>query len=164
MMPFRHAALAALLLWAIDARAVEFEKLGAALAKALGTKQVFKTSAAVDGEDVTVYYAKGDGGKPRKYAVVSKETYEPNCTHTWVVGLTSAAKVDDIRVVEMGCPHAFPARKASFLDQYKGKGPADVKSLKGDITTIAKATGSCELTTKAVSRSIVAAAKAKGSF
>ncbi len=153
-------ALAALL-FHLSAHGVEFEKVGTAISKALGTKSVFKT---VVGDSIPVYYAKNDDGKPVRYAVVKKETYPPNCTHTWVMGLTASGVIKEIRVVEMACPHAFPANKASFLDQYKGKGKADVKKLKNDIHTVASATGSCDLTTDAVIKSIAAVAEAREKF
>lgn len=108
-------------------------------------------------------HSKDASGHASRFAVVQKGLYEPNCTHTWVIGLDAASSsVDKIEVVEMACPHAFPTKQASFLDQYKGKGPADVASLKGDIHTIAKATWSCNLTTTAVVTSINAASSLKG--
>ena len=153
--------LATLLLLAyVEAQAVEFEKLGNAVSKALGTKKAFQKSVNVNGKETTVFYGKTDAGEPSKLAIVQKGLWEPNCTHTWVVGLDAkTATVEQIRVVEMSCPHAFPTNKASFLDQYKGKGPADLKKLKGEIQTIAKATGTCNLTTDAVVTSVTAASQ-----
>lgn len=154
--------LATLILFVhLDARAVEFEKLGNAVAKALGTKKAFQKTVNLNGKETTVFYAKSDAGEPTKLAVVQKGLWEPNCTHTWVVGMDAhKGTVDQIRVVEMSCPHAFPTNKPTFLDQYRGKGPADLKKLKGDIQTIAKATGTCNLTTDAV----VSAVQAAGQF
>jgi hypothetical protein len=74
----------------------------------------------------------------------------------------STQKIQQIRVVEMSCPHAHPARAHSFLDQFTGKGPADLKKLDQSISTIAKATGSCELTIDAVKTSIQVAQSLKG--
>jgi len=145
----------------LDAHAVEFEKLGTAVAKALGTKKAFRTTVSIGGDEVPVFYAKGAGGHPTRYAVVQKRVYPPNCSHTWVVGVEPSGTITDVRVVEMKCPHAFPAQKASFLEQYRGKGPADVKTLKSDIHGIAKATGTCELTSDAVKTSIDAVLKSR---
>ena len=145
------------------ANAVEYEKLGTAVQKALGTGKAFKTTTTVFGKKTDVFYAKGPSGKATKFAVVQKRTYEPNCSHTWVIGLDAAtANIEQIRVVEFGCPHAEPTKQASFLDQFKGKGPADAGTLKSDIHTIAKATGSSELTTDAAVSSITAAGTLKG--
>lgn len=143
--------------------ATEFEKLGDAIAKSLGTKQVFKSSVAVGKETVTVFYSKNASGKAEKMAVLQNGLYEPNCTHTWIVGVDAKTSViDSIRVVEMSCPHAFPTRESSFLDQYKGKGPKDAAKLTSTIHTVAKATGSSVLTTTAVIKSIQAADLIKG--
>jgi hypothetical protein len=140
-------------LWILsgDARATEFEKLGDAIAGALGTTQAF--SKSVKGE--TLYYSKNPQGAPSRVAVIEKGIYEPNCTHTWVIGVDLPKHtVSGIRVHEMSCPHAFPTRAAAFLDQFKGKGPQDLAKLHREIDTIAKATGSSKLTTDAVVRAI----------
>ena len=158
----KHSIIAVLMLfiWIETARAVEFEKLNAAIAKVLGTTKAMKKTANVGGKPADVYYPK-TGGK--MLAVIQKRIYEPNCTHTWVIGVDGAtAQVKQIRVVEMSCPHAHPARANSFLEQFTGKGPADLAKLDKDISTIAKATGSCELTTDAVKTSIQAAQSLKG--
>jgi hypothetical protein len=149
-------------LYADGALGVEFEALGTAVEKALGTAKAFKKSVKLKGKETQVFYAKGAGGKASKFAVVQKGLYEPNCTHTWVVGLDSSASVEQIRVVEMSCSHAFPTKEASYLEQYKGKGPAAVSKLKGEIHTVAKATGSSDLTTEAVVTSITIVNKLKG--
>jgi hypothetical protein len=142
------------------ASAVEFEKLNAAIAKVLGTTKAMKKTVSIDGKNADVFYAK-DGGKA--LAVIQKRIYEPNCTHTWVIGVDPATqKVQQIRVVEMSCPHAHPTRSNSFLDQFSGKGPADLAKLDASISTIAKATGSSELTTDAVKTSIKVAQSLKG--
>lgn len=133
------------------ARAVEFEPLNKALLAVLGTPKVQKKTYGPS----QVFYSKNAAGKPDKLAVVEKGMYEPNCTHTWVIGLDSkSTKVTQIRVVEMSCQHAFPTKAGSFLTQYKGVGPAETKDLKKKIKTIAKATGSSDLTTDAVVRAI----------
>lgn len=149
-----------LCLFVESSSAVEFEKLGQAIAKSLGTTKAFKSTVEVLGESATVYYSKDKRGAPQKVAVVQKGIYEPNCTHTWIVGVDAkTAKVDGIRVVEMSCPHAFPTKKSSFLSQFVGRGPASVKTLGGDVHTVAKATGSSELTTSAVKKAILATKK-----
>lgn len=147
------------------ARGQEFEKKGSAISKALGgTKQAYPKKVKVDGADITAYVnADPKKGKPSKIAVVQEALYAPDCTHTWVIGLDGSAKVEQIRVVEMKCHHAFPTNKPSFLDQFKGKGPAEVDSLKDSVTTIAKATGTCNLTTDAVIKSIKIAQAVLGS-
>lgn len=154
----------ACILSAVDiCQATEFEKLGDSIAKALGTTKAFKTQAQVGKEAVSVFYAKDAAGKASKFAVIQKGLYEPNCTHTWVIAVNAAtSKVEDIRVVEMACPHAFPTRQSSYLEQYKGKGPADSATLKDQIHTVAKATGSCNLTTDAVVVAIKSANMLKG--
>ncbi len=146
-----------------NAAAVEFMPLGKALQGMLGTPKVFKKN--VDhGKGVTsvVFYSKDPSGKPAKIAVVEKGLYPPDCTHTWAIGLDPVkGSVTQIQVVEMKCPHAFPCRANSFLDQFKGKGPADVAKLKGSINTIAKATGTSDLTTDAVKRAVTALQRIK---
>ncbi len=144
-----------LLLFQLNAGASEFESLKNALSQGLGTTKAFKATVTAGGKTDSVYYSKDDSGKPLKVAVVQKAIYPPNCTHTWVVALDAkTSTVSEVRVVEMSCPHAFPTNKAFYLDQYKGKGPADVSKLKGSIQTIAKATGTCNLTTEAVETAI----------
>jgi hypothetical protein len=143
----------------VCAQATEFQPVGKALQTVLGSSKVFKKNFGA-GNDV--FYTKDGAGKPLKLAFVEHGTYPPNCTHTWVIGVDAATdKVSHIEVVEMGCPHAFPTRTASYLDQYTGKGPADAKTLVTQIDTIAKATGSCNLTSDAVARSITNAVKHK---
>lgn len=164
------AALTLLFFYVEKGYGVEFQKLGTAVSKALsGSRQIastskaFKTTVDVNGNSITAFYTKDPAGKPSNFAFVQKGMYQSDCSHTWVVGVDAkTAKVQGIEVVEMSCPHAFPTNKASFLDQYKGKGPADLKELKGNIHTIAKATASCDLTTDAVSRSIEGALKLRG--
>ncbi len=147
------------------AEATEFEPKGKAIAAALGTKQAFKKSVNVDGKAVDVFYSKDSKGKAAKYAIVETGLYEPNCTHTWVMGINAkTAALETIRVVEMSCPHAFPTKTNSFLGQYTGKGPADMQKLDSDIQVVAKATGTCQLTTDAVKRSVSVASKIKGQF
>lgn len=159
----RKSLCAALLLLSLDcALGVEFEKLGSAVEKALGTTKAFQKKVSLKGVSTDVFYSKDASGKPKKFAVVQKGIYEPNCTHTWVVGLSNTAEVEQVRVVEMSCSHAFPTKEDSYLGQYKGKGPADVSKLKGEVHTVAKATGSSDLTTDAVLTSITVVDKLKG--
>lgn len=147
----------------MSAHAAEFEPLGKAVAAVLGTKSAYQMSIPVDGKVPKGFYAKDAGGKATKLAFVQNGVYEPNCTHTWVVGVDAVTgKVSEVRVVEMSCPHAYPTKTESFLGQYKGKGPADAQKLKSDVVPIAKATGSANLTTDAVRKSIVTASKLKG--
>ena len=142
-------------LFGMNALAVEFEPLNQAISKSLGTTKAFKKEIKIDGEDVTTYYSKSADDKPSKFAVIQKGIYAPSCTHTWVVGLDAKkGTVDQIRVVEMSCQHAFPAKAPEYLAQYTGKGFADLEKLDSQVAPIAKATGSCLLTTKAVKKSI----------
>jgi hypothetical protein len=147
----------------LPAQAQEFQSLGNAIKTILGNAGSGAFKKNLGGKDV--FYSKNAQGKAARLAFVEKGVYKPNCTHTWVVGVDPATdKVTGIEVVEMSCPHAFPTREKSYLDQYVGKGPAEAKTLIKQIDTIAKATGSCNLTTEAVVRSITAAEKAKGAF
>jgi hypothetical protein len=156
--------IALLLLHLERATSVEFEKLGAAIASALKTTKAFKASTKVNGEDTTVFYSKGANGKANRFAVVQNGIYKPNCSHTWVVAVNQASKVEDVRVVEMSCTHAYPTRKPSFLAQFKGKGPAAVRDLASSVQVVAKATGSSELTRDAVVKSIQAVQMISGKF
>ncbi len=143
--------------------AAEFEQLGKAVAKVLGTTQAYRTTIDNAGKTTEIFYSKNKKGKAAKLAVVEKGVYEPDCTHTWVVGVDAAkTTVTDVRVVEMSCPHAFPTREPSFLGQYKGKGKKSVKGLEKEVDIVAKATGSSELATKAVRSAIITAIKLKG--
>lgn len=146
----------------------EFEKQATALAKALSaTKGIKKKSVsiasakldrAVASTDSVDVYAVKEGDSVERIAVVQKRIYEPNCTHTWVIGISpKKLKVDTIRVVEMSCPHAFPCKEKSFLEQYYGTGPADLKKLRGKVNTIAKATATSDFTTDAVVTAVTAA-------
>lgn len=134
---------------------VEIENLKSALKATLGPiKSAAKKTLTRDKETFDVYF---DKSSKSRFAVVQKRIYPPNCTHTWVIGIDGQTSVvTGIRIVEYSCPHAKPAAKESFFEQYKGKGPADTKTLKGSVTTIAKATGTSELTTDAVIMAIEA--------
>lgn len=146
-----------------QAQGAEFEKLGKAVQAILGTPKAVQKKIPVNAKYTAhVIYSKSAAGKPDKLAFIEKGIYEPNCTHTWAIGLDSAGKVTQIRVIEMSCPHAFPTKTESFLGQFTGKGPADVAKLDGEIQTVAKATGSSKLTTDAVKRAITTYAKHKG--
>jgi hypothetical protein len=157
----KTAAVSLLLIYLDRAYAVEFEKMGTAVAGALKVTKASKASTTVDGKPVNAFYAKDGAGKPSRFAVVQQRIYPPNCTHTWVIGLDASAKVDDIHVVEMGCTHAYPTKEKSFLQQFYGKSLADVKSLKGNVQTVAKATGTSELTADAVITAITAVGQLK---
>ena len=134
-----------------QAKAVEIEPMGKAIMAVLGTP---KAQKKVDGT-TTIFYAKDANGHVTTAAFIQSGIYEPNCGHKWVVGIDGkTGRVTQVRPIEMACPHAFPTKAASFLDQYKGKGPADVAKLSSQVATIAKATGSCNLTTDAVKKSI----------
>jgi FAD:protein FMN transferase len=134
-----------------QAKAVEIEPMGKAIMAVLGTP---KAQKKVDGT-TTIFFAKDASGHVTKAAFIQSGVYEPNCGHKWVVGIDGkTGKVTQVRPIEMACPHAFPTKAASFLDQYVGKGPADVAKLSSQVATIAKATGSCNLTTEAVKKSI----------
>ncbi len=168
MKPQKSLALAtALILWSRieQASAVEFEPMKSALVSLLGSPKVMKKS--VDdgkGHKSDVFYLKGARGAS-KVAVIERGLYEPDCTHTWAIGLdATSGKVTQIRTIEMKCQHAFPCKASSFLDQYTGKGPADIAKLSGQINTIAKATATANLTTDAVKRSIKAYQKVKGTL
>ena len=143
--------------------AAEIEPMGKALAALLGTTKVFKKSLDVGGRTADIYYSKSPQGKVERVAFIEKGIYEPNCTHTWAIGIAPATgKVTEVRAIEMSCPHALPTKSSSFLGQFKGKGPADAAQLDKTIDTIAKATGSCKLAAQAVSRSIVGFSKIGG--
>ena len=159
--------ITALALWlhSESARAAEFESLKNSLIALLQTPKVVKKTAQVGGTEAVLFYAKGPNGKPQRAAFIEKGIYEPNCTHTWAIGIEPASgKVTQVRVIEMSCPHAYPTNKANFLGQYRGKGPADVQKLDSTVQTIAKATGSSQLTTTAVKHAITAWQQMKGSL
>ncbi len=138
-----------------SAQAVEFEPMGKALTTLLKTTKVSKKSFTFEGRDTPVFYSKDASGKVTSVAVLEKGIYEPNCTHTWAIGLdpTSGA-VTEVRTIEMSCQHAFPTREKSFLEQFVGKGPADAQKIEEDTDVIAKATGSSKLAATAVRRAI----------
>ena len=147
-----------------SAQAVQFEPKGKALVGILGTTKVSTKKIAQGGKQFEVFFTKGaNGAVGDTIAVVEPGLYPPNCTHTWAVGVDSkSGKVKAIKVIEMSCPHAFPCQKESYLEQYIGKGPADVAKLDSDISTIAKATGTSNLTTEAVKHAIQLVTAAKG--
>lgn len=139
--------------------------LGNALMATLKSKSATPSSKP-DLKD-KVYYTIGADKKPERVSVVEKGLWGTNCTHTWVIGLDAkTAKVDDIKITELSCPHADPINTPKFLSQFKGKGPADSAKLKlgGGIDAAAKATGSSEMTIDAVKKAIKIVADAKGSF
>lgn len=159
-------SLSALLLCAQieKSHAVEIEpwtKAVAAIVKKM--KDVGVKKLSIGGKPVEVYFSKDAQGKANQLAFIEHGLYPPDCTHTWAIGIDGkSGKVTQVRVIEMKCNHAFPTKAASFLDQFTKKGPADANKLEGQIMTIAKATGSSNLTTDAVKRSIQTWQKLKG--
>lgn len=153
-------ALAAAILWSTleQAHAVDLVPLGQALTKVLGTTKAFRKSIS----GATYFYSKASDGKADRVAFIEKNVWQKSCTHTWIVGVGRDGKVTSVIAQEQQCPHAKPAAAASYLSQYSGKGPADVSKLKGDVNTIAKATGSCDLATDAVIHSVTTYQKIKG--
>lgn len=155
--------IAMILIHLQSVQAVEFMKKGAAIKSQLGTSNAFQNKVSIGKQKVDFFYSKDKGGKAEKLAVIQGGLYPPNCTHTWVIGLSATkCSVNGIDVVEMSCPHAFPTQKRSFTDQFTGKGPTDTATLSSKIATIAKATGSSELTTTAVKTAIQACSKVRG--
>lgn len=157
-------SVAALVWIAVNsASAAQIEPVGKAIATLLGTTKAVRKSLNDGKSSVDVFYSKGPDGKPAKAAVVEKGVYQPDCTHTWAIGVDpKTATVTEVRPIEMSCPHAFPTKSASFLDQYKGKGPADVATLDSQVHIIAKATGTSNLATDAVKRAITVIQQNKG--
>jgi hypothetical protein len=144
-----------------SALAVEIEPAPKAISALLKTTKAFKKTVQVGGKPVSFFYSKAADGKMDKAVFVEHGLYEPSCTHTWAIGFSVATKkVIGIHPIEMSCPHAFPTKSEGYLDQYTGKGPADVSKLDSQINVVAKATGSCKLLTAAVKRSITAVAQA----
>jgi FAD:protein FMN transferase len=144
-----------------QAKAAEIEPMGKAIMAVLGTPKAQKKVVG----DTTLFYAKDASGHVTTAAFIQSGVYEPNCGHKWVVGIDGkTGTVTQVRPIEMACPHAFPTKAASFLDQYKGKGPADAAKLDSEIATVAKATGSCKLTTEAVKKSITTYQQVKGTL
>jgi len=145
--------------------AVEFEPMGKALTSLLKSTKVSKKNVVLDGKDTPVFFAKDGNGKITSLAVIEKGIYEPNCTHTWAIGIDpTQGTVTEVRPIEMSCQHAFPTREGSFLEQFVGKGPADAAKLEKEVDVIAKATGSSKLAATAVKRAITIFQKNKGSL
>jgi hypothetical protein len=145
----------------LTAMATEFEPLQKALTAALGTDKAFKKKYSVEGKDYDLFYSKDAKGNALKFASIQKAIYAPDCTHTWVVAMKAQPKVEvtEVRVVEMSCKHAFPAKSKSFLSQYEGKKVADAKTLDKSISlaSVATATYTGIYTTDAVKRSLLLA-------
>ncbi len=142
----------------------DIEPKGKALAAILGaTKGVMRKEIPGSNTKAEVFFVKNSAGQVTKMAFVEHAIYEPNCSHTWAIGLdANSGAVTEIRPIEMGCPHAYPTKAASFLDQFKGKGPADAAKLDTQVQTVAKATGTSKLLTDAVKRTLVNYGKIKG--
>ncbi len=141
--------------------AVDFEPQNKALLTLLASTKVSKKAVPVKGKPVDVWYVK-NGKAIQRAAFIEKGVYEPNCTHTWAIGLDGAGKVTDVRVIEMSCPHAFPTKTEAFMSQFKGKGKADAAALPKNVDVIAKATGSSQLAAEAVGRAILNFEAVKG--
>ena len=145
------------------AKATEFESLKTALETTLGKgAKIVKKKLPLDGKDYDVYYTKDKDGKALKLASVQTALYMPDCTHTWVIGMVVKNKeieVEQVRVLEMKCKHAFPAKEKDFLSQYEGKKVSDLKTLDKKINTVATATYTALYTTDAVKRSLNLASK-----
>lgn len=153
----------ALILWIESTAVAAFWPLGKALQKVLGTTKAAKSDVQLGKETVEVYFSTDPKSKSPYVGVVAKGLYPPNCTHTWVIAVDKKkATVGGIYVVEMSCPHAHPTNSPSFLVQYKGVGPAQLATLDKKIVTVAKATGSSELTTEAVKQAVTVVKKMKG--
>lgn len=135
-----------------SAWAVVFEPVEQAIPAILQSKSVFPI--VMQGKprpDLKVFYSKDKKGVQR-FVVLEDRIYETGkCTHQWAIGIHPKTQaVTEIRVIEMKCQHAFPCEKKNYLKQYVGVGPKDLKTLKSKIQTIAKATGTSDLTTDAV--------------
>jgi thiamine biosynthesis lipoprotein len=148
------------LLWGMteQARAVDLIPLNKALEGALGTSKAFRKTIG----DATFFYSKDAAGRPARLAFIEHNTWQKSCSHTWVVGIDRAGRVVRVIAQEQQCPHAKPSAADSFLDQYKGKSPADAAKLRDSVNTIAKATGSCELATDAVTHVLNTYTRIKG--
>ncbi len=138
-----------------SAHAVEIEPMGKALMAILKTVKVSAKDVPGSKSGAKLYYTKAADGAVERAAFIEHGTYPPDCTHTWAIGIhPKTSKVTEVRVIEMSCPHAFPTKTPSFLEQFKGKGPADAKTLVRKVDIVAKATGSSKLAAEAVVRSI----------
>ncbi len=159
--------ITSLLLWtSIEVQAVEFEPMGKAIEKLLGTPKAFTKELKHSQKGVKFFYSKGSDGKAEKVVFIENGLYPPNCTHTWAVGLDGKkGTVLGVRPIEMSCPHAFPTKEEGYINKYKGKTPADAAKLRDQITYVAKATASCYLMSDAVKRSLVTfTQQVKGKF
>lgn len=163
--------LALLVMLENQAQAVQLEPAGKALIAVLGTpkakpvKEAKKDPREAEQKELKAFYTTGSGAKATKFAFLHTWIWEKQCSHGWVIGVDAkTSKVTEVRFIEMQCPHAEPVKKASFNEQFKGKGPADVAKLKDKVDTIAKATGSCMIAAKAVAQSIRLAAAWKGKY
>lgn len=141
--------------------AAQFEPMGKAVEKILGTKKAKMKSEKSGGEDVKFFAPEKGSGK---YACVAKGLYPPDCTHTWAIGFDSnKLTVGEIRPIEMSCHHAYPTKENGwFFKQFKGKGTKDLVELKDhSFRKVAKATGSSELTGDAIVKCLEVAQKLK---
>lgn len=147
-------------------KAVEIEPLAKSLQALLGTTKVLKKTFDLDSKKkLDAFYIKDSSGKPEIAAFIEHGLYEPNCTHTWTIGVDAkTGKIREMRVVEMSCPHAFPTKEKSFLNQFKGKGISDAPKVKSQVHTIAKATGSSILAAEAIQRTLENFNRVRGKF
>ncbi|MBC7396844.1 MAG: hypothetical protein H7333_05315 [Bdellovibrionales bacterium] len=147
----------------MQAEARQIAPLLKTVADVLGTS---KASKKVIGKD-TVFYSKDAAGKASKVAVIAHATWGGRCTHEWVIGLDYPTnKITKVAVTELSCPHADPINESGFLDQFKGKGPVEVKGVKrlSGINTVVKATGSSDLTNEEVVKAIALIEKNHAAF
>lgn len=145
--------------------ATEFATIRDVVPSMLKTTKPSKRTIDSGQNKIDVFYSKDSSGKLDKAVFIEKGLYEPNCTHTWAVGVDGkTSKITDIRTIEMSCPHAYPTKDGWFIEQFKGVGPADVAKLDGKVHKVNKATGSSVLLKDAVKRSIANAQKLKGTI
>lgn len=156
------AAFLAVPFLGMQAQARQIAPLLKTVADVLGTS---KASKKVLGA-TTVFYSK-DKDKASKIAVIAHATWGGRCTHEWVIGIDYPTnKVTKVAVTELSCPHADPINESGFLDQFKGKGPVEIKGVKriSQINTVAKATGSSDLTNEEVVKAIALVEKNYAAF
>ena len=158
--------LAALTWLSVDrAQGAEIESMNKAVIAILGTPKATKRSVNDGASDVDIFLAKDAAGKTKRLAFIEKGVYPPDCTHTWAIGVDGVSgRILQVRPIEMSCPHAFPTKSASFLDQFKNKGVADVKDLEEGVHVVAKATGTSQLTVQAVKRVLTTFAKKRSTL
>lgn len=156
------AALLSIPFYGMQAEARQIAPLLKTVADVLGTSKASKKMLGT----TTVFYSK-DKDKASKVAVIAHALWGGRCTHEWVIGIDYPTnKVTKVAVTELSCPHADPINESGFLDQFKGKGPVDMKGVKrlSGINTVAKATGSSDLTNEEVVKAIALVEKNHAAF